>query len=140
MGYHAHKTINQLLAHHTTSSSVTELARRDLNLLDLYDQVTRAAQAASTAGEAVTVAQHTLTRALGGRFTTNHISAINQVVSDANWCTPATPNPGAHQRTHTTGGGTITLPEYLAAAGVLATLFILTQKDPRTALTILNNH
>ena len=139
MGYHAHKTINQLLTHHTTSSSVTELARRDLNLLDLYDQVTRAAQATSTAGEAVTVAQHTLTRALGGRFTTNHISAINQVVSDANWCTPATPNPGAHLRTYTSGG-TVTLPEHLAAAGVLATLFTLTQEDPRPALTILNNH
>ena len=139
MGYHAHKTINQLLAHHTTSSSVTELARRDLNLLDLYDQVTRAAQAASTAGEAVTVAQHTLTRALGGRFTTNHISAINQVVSDANWCTPATPNPGAHQYTYTSGG-TVTLPEHLAAAGVLATLFTLTQKDPRPALALLNTH
>ena len=139
MGYHAHKTINQLLAHHTTSSSVTELARRDLNLLDLYDQVTRAAQAASTAGEAVTVAQHTLTRALGGRFTTNHISAINQVVSDANWCTPATPNPGAHQYPYTSGG-TVTLPEHLAAAGVLATLFTLTQKDPRPALALLNTH
>jgi len=139
MGYHAHKTINTLLAHHTTSSSVTELARRDLNLLDLYDQVTRAAQATSTAGEAVTVAQHTLTRALGGRFTTNHISVINQIVSDANWCTPATPNPGAHLRTYTSGG-TVTLPEHLAAAGVLATLFTITQKDPRPALTILNNH
>lgn len=139
MGFHTHKTISTLLARHTSSSSVTELARRDLNLLDLYDQITRAAQATSTAGEAVTVAQHTLTRALGGRFTTNHISAINQVVSDANWCTPATPSPGAHQYTHTTGG-TITLPEHLAAAGVLATLFTLTQKDPHTTLALLNNH
>ena len=134
MGFHTHKTISTLLARHTSSSSVTELARRDLNLLDLYDQVTRAAQATSTAGEAVTVAQHTLTRALGGRF----ISVINQIVSDANWCTPATPNPGAHLRTYTSGG-TVTLPEHLAAAGVLATLFTITQKDPRTALTILNN-
>jgi hypothetical protein len=113
------------------------LMDRNLNILNIYEDATHAAEKENIAWKCEQAAYNIIFDRLyfPDQLTSGQLKKVERVMSKANWCKRTSTVTNSMRTLH--HGGVLSLPQQLALAGTLVAILIMGGSKPKTALKIL---